>query len=301
MDHDYVASVLNTFVKDLIGQGKLEEAERLLREDIANLRRKDPAALLALSLEHFSLVLWVQGNLGDAKSAHQEAIKACVDIHGVRSTPSMNEIAWCIATSELSTPAEAQWAVNLSEKAVATTSRQDPATLDTLAAAYARCGQFAKAVVVEQEALDRLTNSLWSTDFASRLKLYQAGQPDDLECAEVLTAYADRLLTEGKFVEAESPSRRSLAIRERQAPDDWSTFNSRSLLGVSLLGQKRYAEAQPLLLAGYEGLKQRETTIPKSEKPRLQEALQRVVQLYEATGHPDQAADWRKKLAPVQP
>ena len=45
-------------------------------------------------------------------------------------------------------------------------------------------------------------------------------------------------------------------------PDDWLTFNARSLLGGSLLGQKKYAEAEPLLLSGYEGMKQREDKIP---------------------------------------
>jgi hypothetical protein len=43
----------------------------------------------------------------------------------------------------------------------------------------------------------------------------------------------------------------------------WLTFNTQSLLGGALLGQKKYAEAEPLLVKGYEGLKTREKTIPK--------------------------------------
>jgi hypothetical protein len=34
-------------------------------------------------------------------------------------------------------------------------------------------------------------------------------------------------------------------------PDAWTTFNTRSLPGGALLGQQMYAEAKPLLLAGY--------------------------------------------------
>jgi len=49
------------------------------------------------------------------------------------------------------------------------------------------------------------------------------------------------------------------------------------------------AEAEPLLLAGYEGMKQRENKIPTIGKPRLKETLQRRVQLYEATP-PEEAA-----------
>lgn len=59
----------------------------------------------------------------------------------------------------------------------------------------------------------------------------------------------------------------------------------------------RHAEAEPLLLSGYEGMKQRKDQIPVVGRPRLKEALQRLVQLYGATNRPDQAAEWKKKLA----
>ena len=36
-------------------------------------------------------------------------------------------------------------------------------------------------------------------------------------------------------------------------PDDWPTFNARSMLGGSLLGQKKDAEAEPLLLSRMKG------------------------------------------------
>ena len=58
----------------------------------------------------------------------------------------------------------------------------------------------------------------------------------------------------------------------------------------------KYAEAEPLLLSGYEGMKQRVNQIPAIGKPRLKEALQRLVQLYDATGRADKAADWKQKL-----
>jgi len=53
-----------------------------------------------------------------------------------------------------------------------------------------------------------------------------------------------------------------LAIREKKEPNNWRTFNTKSMLGGALLGQKNYADAEPLLLAGYEGMKQQEKTIP---------------------------------------
>ena len=67
-----------------------------------------------------------------------------------------------------------------------------------------------------------------------------------------------------------------------------------------MLGQKKHADAEPLLLAGYEGMKQREKTIPEQGKVRIPEAIERLVQLYEATGKKDDAAKWRKELEGIK-
>ena len=119
---------------------------------------------------------------------------------------------------------------------------------------------------------------------------------DDRALAQVLSQLTHTLLVEGKSPEAEPTARESLRIYEKTLPDDWHTFFARSLLGDSLLGLNRYAEAEPLLLSGYEGMKQREDRIPTESKPRLKEALQRLARLYEGTGRPEQAAEFRKKL-----
>jgi hypothetical protein len=70
------------------------------------------------------------------------------------------------------------------------------------------------------------------------------------------------------------------------------------LLGGSLLGQKMFAEAEPLLLQGYAGIKERESAIPLVSRVRLTEAVERLVRLYDDWGKPDEAAKWRARLAP---
>ena len=107
---------------------------------------------------------------------------------------------------------------------------------------------------------------------------------------------ARNLLKLRRYAEAEPLLRECLKFREQNDSDDWATFNTRSMLGGSLLGQKKYAEAEPMLLAGYEGMKQREATIFPVGKIRLTEAIERLVQLYEATGEPGKAAVWRARL-----
>jgi hypothetical protein len=44
-----------------------------------------------------------------------------------------------------------------------------------------------------------------------------------------------------------------LIIREKKQPDDWTTFTTKSMLGEALNGQKKRAEAEPLLVQGLRG------------------------------------------------
>lgn len=50
------------------------------------------------------------------------------------------------------------------------------------------------------------------------------------------------------------------------------------------------------MLQSYDGLKARETKIPKEAKVRLAEALDRLVQLYSAWEKPTKAAQWQRQL-----
>ena len=103
-----------------------------------------------------------------------------------------------------------------------------------------------------------------------------------------------------KWDEAEPILRECLALREKAQPKIWSTFNAKSMLGAAFLGQKKYKDAERLLLAGYEGLKQVDTTIPSGGRTRIPEAIERLVQLYEATKQKDEAAKWRKELDAIK-
>jgi tetratricopeptide (TPR) repeat protein len=65
-------------------------------------------------------------------------------------------------------------------------------------------------------------------------------------------------------------------------------------LGLALLLQRKYTEAEPLLLKGYEILAA--AKLPARYRVRLTQALERLVQLYDAQGQKDKADQWRKKL-----
>ncbi len=106
----------------------------------------------------------------------------------------------------------------------------------------------------------------------------------------------DNLLQQAKYSEAESPLRGCMTIRQKHAPEHWATFNSMSLVGASLLGQKNYGDAEPLLLAGCKGLQDLADAIPQQRQVSLTRAMERLVLLYEATDQKDKAAKWRKAL-----
>jgi len=104
------------------------------------------------------------------------------------------------------------------------------------------------------------------------------------------------LLKEEKFPQAEPLAREALGFQEKKLPDAWATFETRSLLGESLLGQNRWADAGPLLLSGYEGMKRLEDKIMARDRVRLREALQRLAKFEAMAGQPDRAAAWQREL-----
>jgi eukaryotic-like serine/threonine-protein kinase len=166
-------------------------------------------------------------------------------------------------------------AIGLLEQAWAVARKQtDPVAGDLawtpfeLGKAYERAGQFAKAESLYCEAL-----------VLERQRHKEATSSS----ARNQASLAWSLLKQHRHPEAAPLLRESLSFREQKESDDYATFYTKSLLDASLLGQKKYAEAEPLLLAGYEGMKHREATIPQVRKFRVNEAIEQLVQLYEAT------------------
>ncbi len=121
--------------------------------------------------------------------------------------------------------------------------------------------------------------------------------PDSLPLAGACSRTAQSLLRLKAWDAAELPLRESLAIRQQQAPEDWRTFNTQSMLGEVLVGKHRFADAEPHLIQSLEGLRQRADQIPADSQARVSEALERLVQLYEAWEKPEEAAKWRAELS----
>jgi serine/threonine protein kinase len=103
-------------------------------------------------------------------------------------------------------------------------------------------------------------------------------------------------LDQGKNSQAETLLREEVTSHEKAKTDTWVRYNCLSLLGTSLAGQKKYVEAEPLLLSGYEGMTRRAGAIPAASRFWLEQAGKHIVAFYEASGKPEKAAQWRERL-----
>ena len=65
------------------------------------------------------------------------------------------------------------------------------------------------------------------------------------------------------------------------------------------MGQGRYAEAEPRVVTGYQGMKARAVQILPSPAEHLARAGDRILSLYELWGKPDRAAAWKRMLGVV--
>jgi eukaryotic-like serine/threonine-protein kinase len=153
-------------------------------------------------------------------------------------------------------------------------------TLSAFASMYQRQGKYAQAESYTAQAL------------AGRRHALGSEHPDTMaSAADLALAY----VSQGKFADAEPLAREAMNVDQKNQPDDWQRFRAQSLLGASLAGEKKYAEAEPLLLEGYQGMLARKDRIAVPDRYHLDLAHRWVVQLYQAWGKPAQAAEWKKK------
>jgi tetratricopeptide (TPR) repeat protein len=124
-------------------------------------------------------------NLGEAYAAMGKFDKA-VNAFGlaVSQTPDspflLNRLGWILATSPEAALRDGPRALALAERAVHLTGRQDPISLDTLAAALAETARFDEAIAAGEEArrLATLTGRPeLIPELDDRLVRYRAKQP----------------------------------------------------------------------------------------------------------------------------
>jgi eukaryotic-like serine/threonine-protein kinase len=314
----------------LARQEKLPEAETLFRQLLRVQTAARPEAPDTLSTQfELALLLKTKGSLNEAEDLYRATLTAQVQVLPADHPDIVaTQHNLGILLSDRGKPAEAEAFLRSAwESRRRTLGPDDPDTLrveTNLGLTLRHLGKLSEAEPLTRHAFDVRRRTLGpDADLTLRsqtnLGLLLQGQG---KLAEAESVYQDLLQRQRKLLPAEHNAlavtlanlgeilvdnrkaaqaepllRECLSMRQKHLPDGWTTFNTESVLGASLLGQKEYADAEPLLLEGYQGLKARQTKIPLQEKDRrLREALERLVQLYDAWGKPDEAAKWRKEL-----
>ena len=294
-EHPDVAFSLFNLANVLLRQDKLVEAEADHREALA-MRRKllgNDHLEVAASLNNLAAVLIAEEKLAEAETAQREALAIQRKALGAEHQDiagSLVNLAYLLQQRGQLAQAETiqKEALAMRRKLLGNDHSDVAASLAGLADLSYEQHKLAEAEALQREEL--VMRRKW---------LAQASPPLPALVNNLVDTFARltrTLLAAEKFAEPELLAREWLALGERDLPDDWQTFNARSFLGSALLGQRKFTEAEPLLVAGYEGMNTRYEKVPPEYKFRLRESLEALAHLYETTGRPAQAAEWRSKL-----
>jgi tetratricopeptide (TPR) repeat protein len=287
-DHPHTLASMNNLALAYEAAGQRDRALPLYEQALAKLQEKlgpdHPETLTCMN--NLASVYRFVGRLDKALPLYEQALAKLQEKLGP-DHPSTLISMGNLATAYLAA-GQLDKALPLLEQALAKEKEKlgpdHPDTLismNNLGMAYFAAGQLDKAVPLLAQVLAKFKEKLG---------------PDHPDTLSIMNNLARAYRKHGDLAKAEPILRECLTRRQQKQPHHWATFFTQAQLGDSLLGQKKYAEAEPLLLAGYEGLKQRQAQIPTPNKKSLTEALDSLGQLYDAWGKPEEAARWRAEL-----
>ena len=322
--HHDVATDLSSLALVLTDKGRLDEAEKLHREAVAI----DRSALgadhpgLAVDLSNLATALFHKGDLDEAEQLFRQALainrKALGDEHPAVAT-GVNDVAVILLSKGRLDEAESLYreALALHRKALGDGHPAVAQDLNNLALTLHEKGQLDEAETLHREALaidqkalgdEHPTVAIDRNNLAG--VLLDKGQPQEAEplfrialainskvlgqhhpaVATNMTHLAETQLLQGQPAEAAALLNAVLAFPTEMLPANHrSRAGAKSLLGACLTAQKRYPEAETMLLDAWAA--QTKTGIAGRVPARTH---QRILDLYVAWGRPADAAAFRK-------
>src|SRR5215472_4920367 len=285
-EHPDTLASMNNLAHDY-EEGKYAQAEALYSQTLEIRRRvlgrEHPLTLL--SMTNLAHVYYLEGKYAQAEALGSQTVEVQRRVLG-REHPStlfsMRVLGDAYTGQSKYAQAEALFirTLEIQRQVRGPENYSTLLTLDDLAYMYQQQGRYGLAETHSAQAL------------AGRRHALGSEHPDTMaSAADLALAY----LSQGKFAESEPLAREALEFNRNKQPEDWQRFRTESLLGVSLAGQKKYAEAEPLLLEGYQGMLARKERMAVPDWYHLDRAREWLVQLYQAWGKPAKAAAWRKK------
>ncbi len=327
--HPEVAEVLQELGDAYAGIGDAQSAEPILRRAVDIRRRTSgpESAATAAALNSLGSLFTQEGKLAEAVETQRTALAIRRKVLGNEHpevVPSLNNLAVPLGTL-------GRWdeALPLHQEALALVLKvrglehpDTAAAMTTLAYAFESVGRYPEALEYYGKALPLRRKVLgadhpeaaWTAYNYAALLQARGEHARALQLADEVLALRGKTLPEnhplipailqvrglglaatGLTADAEASLRDSLAVRARSLPSNhWLVASARSILGEHLARHtRRFAEAEPLLRDGYEGLRQ---ALGPAD-PRTKAALTRLVALYDASGRPSAAASYRRLLS----
>ena len=328
-DHPNTALAMSNLSLNYEQEGKFTEADTLLRQTVDIRRRvlgpEHPETLM--SMQYLASVYSDEGDNKQADAIFSQLLEIRRRVMGPEHHDTL--LAMTNLASIYRYEGKYAQAESLGNETLEIMRRvlgpEHPDTvwrMNDLANAYSAQGQFAQAEAIYKQTLElrrrllgpehpntlsTLGEMAWmyqrqgkyemAETYASQTvtgRSHAAGNEDpDTLGAEADLALAE--LSQGKFAESERLAREVLEIDQKIQPDDWQRFRAASLLGASLAGQKKYAEAEPLLLEGYQGMVAQKSRITVPDWYHVELAHKWLIDLYKAQGKPAKAAKRQQK------
>jgi serine/threonine protein kinase/tetratricopeptide (TPR) repeat protein len=279
-EHDDTCTARNNLAACYDELGQLDEAEPLYVQNLQIQRRQlgDDHLHTLITMSNLATLYLARGEYARAEPLKAQALGA------LRRTAAAGSRDFLRALNNLAV------AYYLQRKY----AEAEPLYVEALAGCRKVLGEEHPHTLMVTKSLAALYRDWGKDDQAEplfeRVRAALARQPGGAESpqtASVLVSLGLIRLRRQKADEAEPLLREALRIYEKQAPEAWYRFDAQSRLGECLAARARYAEAEPLLLAGYEGLRRRAGEVPPGGNS-LAEAGGRVVRLYEAWGQPEE-------------
>ena len=301
-------------------------AEPLIREALEIQRKQKNTHNLeyAVGLTNLGAYLDSQGKLDEAEALYEESleIKKALKVDQKDIVTSINNLGKLYQTRGNYAAAERYYKESLTIRRKLAKGRpdEDVATgLNNLASLYEDLNKLDEAEALYRESLE-MRHQLYKNEPHPKLALGMAnlghvrqarGDAAEAEAlyrgaltiadqvelpadhayrATFLRHLAFALLSQGKVPEAEARARESVAIFRKKQPDSSKLADAESVLGSCLMAQRRFQEAEPLLVKSYQALLRQDEGDGAKQAPL---ALKRIVDLYNAWGRPEKAASYQ--------
>jgi non-specific serine/threonine protein kinase/serine/threonine-protein kinase len=284
-DHPWTFVEMNNLALCLRGRAKLDEAEVVIQTCLTARRRilgvEHPHTLTAMRI--LGSTLQDRGRLAEAERLFREVYEIGRRTQGDEDpdrSSAANNLAFVLALSGKLDEADRLFrqALEIQERQLGPNNPMTLGTMKNLAVVLGDRGDVTGAERFSRQALEGDRRVLG---------------PNHSQSIRAMEARASILLELGQIAQAEELAREALA--RRAGGPHRATASARYLLGACLAARGRDADAEPLLVTGYEDL----ATKPDAPRLHVRQALGRIIAFYESRAQPARAQSWRARRLDV--